>query len=72
MLRIHFPGSCCYGGVINEGCDPAWYASGGHCYLYNTQKLVTRQQAYDECDVYSGTLLRVESQDEDVKELSRT
>jgi len=50
--------------LVDNGCNPGWYQNGGFCYLFNQKKLVTQQQASDECDVFMATLLRIESGDE--------
>ncbi|XP_033756415.1 macrophage mannose receptor 1-like [Pecten maximus] len=52
------------GDTVDLGCDPGWYPNGGYCYLFNTNKRVTHQQAADECNDYLATLVRVESANE--------
>ncbi|XP_060063615.1 C-type mannose receptor 2-like [Ylistrum balloti] len=64
MLRVFLllaAFSAVFGDTVDLGCDPGWYPSGGYCYLFNTNKRVTHQEAADECNDYLATLVRVES-----------
>ncbi|OWF41489.1 macrophage mannose receptor 1-like [Mizuhopecten yessoensis] len=53
-----------FGDTVDLGCNPGWYPNAGYCYLFNTNKRVTHQQAADECNNYLATLVRVESANE--------
>ena len=48
------------------GCDEGWYYNNGYCYLFYNTRMVTWQQASDECDRYDSSLLYFDDLNEEV------